>query len=162
MKSVWDDGLRVIIILMVSLGLGFVSVEIGQRFFPRWYETLLEPLKKRELSPAIREVSLPELLVAMENQNTVVFDARDNAFFEMGRIPGALNLSRRNFESDLEKIRVKKPDLVKYQMIVYCSGLDCEDSKKVAEKLLQLGIANVAIFTEGWEVWQETGQEIER
>jgi rhodanese-related sulfurtransferase len=162
MRFVWGDGLRVFIILMVSLGLGFASVEMGKRFFPRWYEALLEPLKKRELSPAIREVSLPELLVAMENQNTVVLDARDNAFFAMGRIPGALNLSRRNFESDLEKVGMKAPDWAKRQVIVYCSGLDCEDSKKVAEKLLQLGIANVAIFTEGWEVWQETGQEIER
>lgn len=162
MKSVWDDGLRVIIILMVSLGLGFVSVEIGQRFFPRWHEALLEPLKKKELSLAIRKVNLPELLNLMANRNIVILDARESGFFEMGHIPGALNLSRRNFESDLKKVGTQVPDWAKRQVIVYCSGVDCEDSRKVAEKLLQLGVQDIAIFTEGWKVWQETGQEIER
>jgi len=80
----------------------------------------------------------------------VFVDARESFFFEEGHIPRAINLPA-------SKITGKKlpalPADPAANVIVYCSGGDCEDSGIVARALLAAGCQNVAILSGGWDAW---------
>ena len=93
----------------------------------------------------------------IQQNDLVIFDARPHTFYQLGHIPKALNLSRNEFEKDLRFIREKIPYLHTKKLIVYCSDSFCDDSRKVAEKLIQAGLRQVSVFEGGWAEWQEAG-----
>ncbi|MEZ5405452.1 MAG: rhodanese-like domain-containing protein [Verrucomicrobiia bacterium] len=161
-KIFFKDCLRVLIMGAVACGLGFALVQVGQRYFPRWHQALVEPLQEKKISSEIRGLNLAEFLTFVKNPNVVILDARDSGFYEMGHVPGALNLARRQFEEDWKRLNLKMSGLAERKVAVYCSGADCEDSRIVAGKLLGLGVSQVMVFTEGWEMWEKSGQEVER
>ena len=117
-------------------------------------------MRARPLPPAlVQAAELPAanrdevLAVTKGEQAALLIDARAPAFYRLGHIPGALNLSRKSFEEDYARLqRELKPGL---RLIVYCSGRECEDSHAVAAALLERGHPNVAVYTGGWEEWSE-------
>ncbi|MBX7157881.1 MAG: rhodanese-like domain-containing protein [Verrucomicrobiae bacterium] len=156
----FKDCFQVLIMGAVACGLGFASVQVGKRYFPRWHQALVEPIQEKK--SLVHEISLTEFLKLMTDQNVVILDARDSGFYQMGHVPGALNLARRQFEEGWKRLNLKVSDLAERKVVVYCSGADCEDSRIVAEKLLGLGVNQVMVFAGGWEMWERSGQEVER
>lgn len=45
-------------------------------------------------------------------------------------------------------------------VVVYCSGTDCPQSKAAGEKLAALGFTNVRVFEGGLEDWKEAGRPV--
>lgn len=47
-------------------------------------------------------------------------------------------------------------------VVVYCSGTDCPQSKTAGEKLATLGFTNVRVFEGGLEAWKEAGRPVRK
>jgi rhodanese-related sulfurtransferase len=45
-------------------------------------------------------------------------------------------------------------------VVVYCSGTDCPQSKAAGEKLAVLGFENARVFEGGLEAWKEAGRPV--
>lgn len=84
----------------------------------------------------------------------VLVDARDDAAYKAGRIPGAIQLDYYRLEGYIE--RVMDAAFAAQQVIVYCNGGRCEDSLLVCQELELRGIPRTAIclFKDGWEAWK--------
>jgi rhodanese-related sulfurtransferase len=48
------------------------------------------------------------------------------------------------------------------EVVVYCGGPNCPQSRYAAEKLTELGFTNVRAYEGGLEEWKQAGYEIER
>jgi rhodanese-related sulfurtransferase len=86
-------------------------------------------------------------------------DARDPDLFQLGHIPGAVNLPVRNFEQVFPKIEEQL--LAAPRVITYCGGDGCDTSIELTERLLLAGLYRVEVFTGGMEEWQAAGNPIE-
>jgi rhodanese-related sulfurtransferase len=81
-------------------------------------------------------------------------DARTKMEYDQGHIPGAILLSvgdfDKNFADNEAKIRAAK------NIVIYCHGIGCHLSDKVAAKLVKdKNITNVGAFFGGWPQWQQ-------
>ncbi|MFZ4775614.1 MAG: rhodanese-like domain-containing protein [Terrimicrobiaceae bacterium] len=102
-------------------------------------------------SKRIRFIALDEATALHETSETLFIDARTAEAFTAGAIPGAINISRTNFENDYpaKENRIKSAKT----LVVYCTSRNCEDSSIVATKLARLGSQNVLVFEGGWAEW---------
>lgn len=103
-----------------------------------------EPLRDDEVSmEVIREKYAGEVLW---------IDARPADQFAAQHMPGALNVSEQQFDEQL----VQHLDALQTNskpVVVYCSGQKCEASRKVMERLKEMGFVKDAyIFKGGWSV----------
>lgn len=98
------------------------------------------------------KVELEEVMSASENKIATLVDARESAFFERGRIPGSIHLSRINFREKYLPFAEGRDK--EQRIIVYCSESACPDSTVVAKALLLLGFLHVDVYTGGWEEWR--------
>jgi rhodanese-related sulfurtransferase len=89
--------------------------------------------------------------------NGRILDARPEAIYQLGHVPGAMNLPLDNFQDAYTKNR-QTLEADKHQaIVVYCSDAGCKDSSLLREALVTLGFTDVRIFKGGWEAWEEAG-----
>jgi len=80
-------------------------------------------------------------------------DARPDADFQRGHIPGAVSLNEDRWDELL-------PGLLDHwrttqKIVVYCSSLSCQLSHDVARRLRdEVNLPNVYVLQGGWEAWQ--------
>ena len=104
-----------------------------------------------------RMIDLQEFQRFTDQRTGPVLDARSEAFYRLGHIPGALNLSRETFEKDYAVLQTTLATHKDEAIAVYCSSSDCPDAGLVAEALLKLGYRTLLIYPEGWEQWTQAG-----
>ncbi|MFN7562822.1 MAG: rhodanese-like domain-containing protein [Prosthecobacter sp.] len=106
-----------------------------------------EPLRDDEVSMAvIREKFHKEVLW---------IDARPADQFAAKHMPGALNVSEQQFDEQLVQ-HLETLQTNTKPVVVYCSGQKCEASRKVMEKLKEMGFVKDAfIFKGGWSVLEK-------
>ena len=107
-----------------------------------------------EAKSRIREVSPQDALAAHALGGTTFLDVRDLQEVNLGRIPGAVHISRGNLENKVEAILARDTPLV-----VYCGGGG--RSALAADTLRQMGYADVRSLAEGFRGWAEAGGEID-
>ena len=105
----------------------------------------------------VQTIDLDEFHRAVDDKSAVILDARSQVFYGQGHAPGALNLSRDQFASDYIRLRSTLEHDKDREILVYCSGGACHDSKMVAQALTSLGYSQVRIFAGGWAVWTAAG-----
>lgn len=88
---------------------------------------------------------------AISYQTIPIIDARSQAEFEFGHIPGAINIpyNSPNIAALAEKYALKNKPL-----IVYCSSARCNVAHILANKLENLGCKDAQIYAGGWEEWR--------
>ena len=91
----------------------------------------------------------------------VIVDARDDGAYEAGHIPGAVQCDYYRIYDYLEQ--VVPHVLGAERVVVYCNGVDCEDSLLVCGKLIEVEVPweNIYLFKGGWEEWKRTDYPIE-
>lgn len=113
--------------------------------------------------PTSKGISFLDVASRFFGQKNVLFvDARDAGTFEAGHIPGAKNIDAEGLDSDLlvgEETMATVPKT--HVVIVYCSGGQCDLSKRLATNLVVRGYQKVFVFEGGWNEWVEEGQPIE-
>lgn len=99
---------------------------------------------------------------AIEYGGIMFVDARNDAAFEDGHLPGAFQVDHYRLEYYLT------PDLIDRmmgatQIVVYCNGGDCEDSILMCDDLMQAGISYdvLYLFEGGWQAWKKGNHPIE-
>jgi rhodanese-related sulfurtransferase len=110
---------------------------------------LVNEAKKR-----IREVTPAEALATHEQGKATFLDVRDLQEVNLGRIPGAVHVSRGNLENKVEAILPRDTPLV-----VYCGG--GSRSALAADTLRQMGYENVSSLAGGFRGWAEAGGDID-
>lgn len=95
-------------------------------------------------------------------QDLVLFlDARNDAHYAEGHIPGAYQLDPYRPETYLGLVLPVCEQAE--QIVVYCNGGDCEDSKIAAVLLANLGVAKAKfqVYLEGMPDWTAKGRPVE-
>lgn len=78
-------------------------------------------------------------------------DARTKEEFDEAHIVKAINITEKGYEAQASQLPFDKSALV----VIYCNGVKCGKSKKVAAKAEAAGYTNITIYAEGFPVWEE-------
>lgn len=93
---------------------------------------------------------------------TMFVDARDDAHYAEGHIPGAFQLDYFYPDRYVDAIMAEVP--FARRIVVYCSGGSCEDSVLAAQYLMSRGVrpAKLGVYAGGITAWTEAGLPRER
>jgi rhodanese-related sulfurtransferase len=94
-----------------------------------------------------------------ERKEAVFVDAREGSVYSAGHIKGAVSLPVGEFESRLKTFRSTAP--LDSQLVIYCSGYGCHDSKSLGERLLADGYRRILLYEGGYPEWKAAGLPIE-
>lgn len=154
--------------LMAALGVGcglavnaLRAQPLPLRYLPKAerLQQAVEPyLPQPGTSPAASqavEVDLPTFRKMVEGRDARILDARPEVFYQLGHVPGAISLPREDFQARYGALRAELERTKARAVVVYCSDLDCEDSRMVAEALVRLAYPSVFLFKGGWSAWTE-------
>lgn len=86
----------------------------------------------------------------------MLIDTRTKEEYEDAHIMTAVNLTEKSFEHTAAEIIKDKNTL----LIMYCSGVKCGKSKRTAKIAQKMGYTNLAIYNDGFPVWEERGYKI--
>jgi rhodanese-related sulfurtransferase len=88
----------------------------------------------------------------------LVIDSRPAYYYQLGHIPGALNLPKDSTPQDLDALegRIRQAIADGKTVVVYCSGILCADARTVARRITGRGHP-ASTFSGGWDAWQEAG-----
>jgi rhodanese-related sulfurtransferase len=109
-----------------------------------------------ELTAIINTKDLKEMIEkskTLESEQMLILDSRDPLFYEVGHIPGSLNLPLEDFNNVYEILKPKIEEAS--TIVVYCARPSCTDSEKLETKLKNLGHKNIKIYKDGYEAWRE-------
>ena len=114
------------------------------------YQELLAETKAR-----VREIGVANARALRHTTGDVVFlDVRDPQEYNLGKIPGAVTISRAHLEKNVEaQVPRDKP------VIVYCANGN--RSAFAAEVLHVMGYGQVSSLREGFAGWVAEGGEVE-
>jgi len=107
--------------------------------------------------PVMAETDYPVMTTgevkAMVDQKAsfTLIDARTSQEYQEAHIVGAINIPEKNAEECLGLLPAEKDTL----LVIYCNGVKCGKSKRLARKLEPLGYRNIKIYSEGIPVWEE-------
>ena len=125
-----------------------------------WYESWSTRVEREALAAGLKLLPLSEIQSMVSTFTHVFLDARPEEEYLAGRIPGAMNLPTHAFDEVAPQILpILLPD---QPVVVYCSGVDCDDSIQLGTLLIQQGYTNIYMYPGGFTEWEESGQEVER
>jgi len=103
----------------------------------------------------IKEVTPQEVQAMKERgEDVTLLDCRDLQEVNLGKIPGALHISRGTLETKVETVIPRDAHLV-----IYCASGN--RSAFAAVTLAEMGYQNVASMSGGFRGWAESGGEVE-
>lgn len=107
--------------------------------------------------PAFGETDFPvvttDQVKALIDQKAsfILIDSRTIQEYQEAHIVGAVNIPEKNAEEHFGLLPADKNAL----LVIYCNGVKCGKSKRLAKKLDPLGYKNISIYSEGIPVWEE-------
>jgi len=94
------------------------------------------------------------------NRGVKILDARPLDAYRDGHIPNAILLDYYELGRYLEKVL---PLLsMDEEIMVYCSGVDCDDSELLARELYSMGFSRLFVYKGGFEEWENSGMPVEK
>jgi rhodanese-related sulfurtransferase len=110
----------------------------------------------------LSSISLEEFFQLHQSGMAMVFDARLPVFYQLGHIPGAINLPKQNCDKAIaaRENEIKRALAEGKTIVVYCSGLMCPDARTVARHISGFGHP-ASVFSGGWDAWSEAGMPAE-
>ena len=113
------------------------------------YQELLSETKAR-----IKEIGVKDAMARGRSADIVFLDVREPQEYNLGKIPGAVTISRGNLEKNVEGLVPREKSLV-----VYCANGN--RSAFAAAVLEIMGYADVRSLREGFSGWVAEGGEVE-
>jgi rhodanese-related sulfurtransferase len=141
---------------------GGTNVMTGTNAPATGIQKLIEQLKANGLQVVVSNQVFELYQDPRKAQELVVFiDARDDKHFGEGHIPGAYQLDHYRKENYLGT--VLPVCMTAEQIVVYCTGGDCEDSQFTAITLRDAGIGNekLLVYAGGMQEWSSLGYPVE-
>ncbi len=135
-------------ILILGAGLGLGTNAVSPRGISLW------PPELKAESDGI-PISVDEAYQQWKRGAALFLDAREPADYVAGHIANALNLPAQSFSEHFGAIA---PMLTPgSELIIYCDGVECELSHRVAGELRRLGYTNLQLVLNGWSQWNKSG-----
>lgn len=104
----------------------------------------------------LKEIPVGEAKL-LHDKGALFLDARAEAFYEMGHIPGSLSLPLEDFKTAFARL---EPTLrERFDIVVYCAGFGCDASHELVRMLREQGVA-ATILAEGWPAWTDAGYPV--
>jgi len=161
------DFLALSMLALTALCLGLLLNQMRNHPLPLVYQSKAEGLqraverisqnKAAPVSLAGKNLTLETFREIVEQRKALILDARPEIFHRLGHVPGAVSLSREDFENRYIKLRGILEKDKNQPLVVYCAGSDCEESELVQQALAKLNFTNVAVFRGGWAAWTQAG-----
>lgn len=162
---------QIVVIVIVSIILGFATnlVSPNKIDFFGSYRSLsggdgpIVPPTAEEGDPPFIAIDVAEM--EFSNYDAVFVDARDPAEFECGTIPGSINIPFEYMPEENLPVYIDSAlgGLPKnHQLIIFCSGEECDLSLHLGRNLQMMGYSRVAVFFGGSREWENFGLELER
>lgn len=107
-----------------------------------------------EAKTRIEEISAQDSMALHEAGTAVFVDIRDLQEVNLGKIPGALHISRGTLETKIEAAVPRDADV-----ILYCASGN--RSALAADTMHQMGYETVRSMAGGFRAWAESGGEID-
>ncbi len=85
-----------------------------------------------------------------------LIDARTKEEYDEAHIIKAINITEKGYEAQASQLPSDKNAL----LVIYCNGVRCGKSKKVAAMAATAGYTNITIYTDGFPVWEEKAMPI--
>lgn len=105
------------------------------------------------------EVGIDEA-VRLVDEGALLVDARPPESFLEGHIPGATSLPAEAASARIEAaLRLCEG---RDRVVVYCKGLDCDESHLLARALREAGVEGVRVFAGGIDEWRAAGRPVAR
>ncbi len=153
-------------IIVFSLIIAFVANTIlGNRipFIGNWpsisgSDSIIVPPSAEEGDPPF--ISLDEAATKFQSKGILFIDAREPEDYELGHIKGAVNLPYDYMEDYWDKVLKDVP--FDKEIVVYCSGNECESSLFLGREMADKGYKDVFIFYGGWREWEEAKLPVDR
>ena len=121
--------------------LGYTNVKVYAEGWPDW--------KAKGHIPGVSAAYVKKLVD--KPGEAVIVDARPARKFAKDHVPGAINISDREFDDKLNLLPSDKST----EIIYYCGGYDCPLSSKSAAKAVAQGDTKVKLFQSGYPAWNE-------
>ena len=125
-----------------------------------WVEDWSHYIEARAMREGIALVDLPAMEKLLRGGQHVVFDARPEADYLQGHLPGALSLPFMEVEDRFGDVQWRLTP--SQPILAYCSGVECDESFLLTRFLRQQGFTNVLLFAGGFNLWQQAGKPVEK
>ena len=106
----------------------------------------------------VPKVSRDELKAKLDRGDRVtIVEALPEPYYRKAHLPGALNLPH-------DQVDALAPALLPdtgAEIVVYCANLACPNSELAAQRLIELGYADVREYAEGKQDWKDAGLPLE-
>lgn len=141
--------LRIAVLLAVSGALG-VLLQVARRDAIPWVGDWAHYIETKARGEHLRVADREAVREIMRTGSHLLIDARPLADYQAGHIEGALSLPADEPENQAETMSILMPgDAV----LIYCSGLECDESLLAARLLRERGITNLTVYPGGWTEW---------
>ena len=138
----------------------FRSPPLGLRYRSSTERILATPAALDAGAATFNVVGTEEVEALLADPNVITLDARPRVFYEISHLPGALSLSREQFEKDIRLIEttLREPGRT---LLVYCSDPSCEDGARVCRALQERGFKSLHLYHGGFDEWEAAGMPVE-
>jgi rhodanese-related sulfurtransferase len=86
-----------------------------------------------------------------QKQTLILIDARSPQEYQEAHIKDAINIPEKELQKNITLLPEDKSAL----FVIYCNGVKCGKSKRLAAQIEPLGYKNILIYSEGIPVWEE-------
>ncbi len=110
-----------------------------------------------EEKSGVKEITYEQFQkIKSSGEKYVLLDVLSAESYAEGHIEGAVSFPLGTIDQTTASGKLNKDD----KIVVYCGGFTCAASTKSAQKLGELGYANVLDYKGGLEEWQEKGNKL--
>jgi rhodanese-related sulfurtransferase len=146
---------RICTILVSALLLGTAANLVSPRRIP-WVQNWSHYIEAKALREGLRVADVEQTRRMVEEGSHIILDARPLADYDAGHIPSAFSVPYISVESAFEEVQMLlSPE---QPILVYCSGLECDESFLLCSYLKDQGFTNLVLFAGGYRAWAAVSQ----
>jgi rhodanese-related sulfurtransferase len=157
---------QALILIVTAVIIGLVVNAISGRGIPlkgNWpsisnSDSIAVPPSAGEDDPPF--ISLDEAAALYQSPKVLFIDARSDEDYNLRHITGSINipydyLPFDNIDEYWEQLKKEIP--IEQEIVIYCSGSECELSLFLGRDMNSLGYDRIKIFYGGWREWERAG-----
>ncbi len=142
---------NIIIVILAAVVSGFIYNQFSAYPMPYIYTPV-------QLESGM-QLSLEEAGELFNKKQAVFIDARDKHYYRDGHIAGAYHVPYKATRKDKIERMLRFPK--DKNIVIYCTDADCTLAERLAGELKFLGYRHIAVFSGGWEAWQQAQLPVE-
>jgi rhodanese-related sulfurtransferase len=145
---------RILLLLATGAVLGAAANAVSPRGIS-WTRPLGRGIAGQVADAGMVPVNLATARDLVNRKSVRIIDARRPELFQIGRLPGAVNMPW----EDGGTLHIEKST---QPLLLYCDNEFCEQSLRLGEHLQRMGFRDIAVFVDGYEAWWNAGGAVDQ